>query len=345
MFNDSAKLDRVRASRWRTLWLCRLVGCLFLILSAPGSAESRVIAENSAYRVISADRGDSFESLAARYLGGEEHAWRIEQLNSSEPVTGVAGRAAANKRVLVLPASWANPAGVSDGRYPLVPILTYHRFGPRASELMVTPEDFRAQLNYLRENKYQVVTLRQFSMYLAGSAGLPPRAVVLTIDDGYQSTFKLALPILREFAMPATVFVYTDFLNRGGLKQEQMRLMLETGLIDIQSHSKTHANLSRRLGDEKESAYAERLVAETVLPKQRIEQLLDKQVYAFAYPYGATNTTVVNQLRRTGYDIALTVRRGTNSFFSHPLLLRRSMVFGGYDLEKFAALLRTEATY
>lgn len=311
---------------------------LCLLGAWPSTAGVRLLSENEAYRVVLASADTTDEALAERYLGSAQHAWRIKALNGNRPD-------GASQRVTVVPKGWANPTGIQAGKLPVVPILTYHRFGPRPSQLMVTLESFRQQLTHLRDNGYTVVPLRAFRDYLSGTSSLPPKAVVITIDDGYQSTFRLAMPLLLEFGMPATVFVYTDFVNRGGLKTRQMRAMLDSGLIDIQSHSKTHANLAQRLEDESDEAYAQRLIEEVAAPKKRLEKLLDHQIYAFAYPYGATSEAVVEQTKRTRHDLSLTVKRGSNAFYQHPQLIKRSMVFGGDDLKKFAKTLRTESSF
>lgn len=311
---------------------------LWLLSTLPAVAGIELLSENEAYRVVLAGADTTDEALAEAYLGSAQHAWRIRALNGGRPE-------GASRRVTIIPKGWQNPIGIEAGKLPVVPILTYHRFGPRPSQLMVTLEAFRQQLAYLRDNGYTVVPLSMFRDYLAGASSLPPKAVVITIDDGYQSTFRLAMPLLLEFRMPATVFVYTDFVNRGGLKTRQMKSMLETGLIDIQSHSKTHANLAQRLEGESEEAYAKRLVSEVEAPKLKLEKLLDHQIYAFAYPYGATSETVLKQTARTRHDLSLTVKRGSNAFYQHPQLIKRSMIFGGDDLAKFARALNTVTTF
>jgi peptidoglycan/xylan/chitin deacetylase (PgdA/CDA1 family) len=68
----------------------------------------------------------------------------------------------------------------------------------------------------------------------------------VTIDDGHRSIYRIAFPLLKEFGYPATLFVYSDYIDHGGLRWQELDEMVESGLITVQSHSKTHDNLTRR---------------------------------------------------------------------------------------------------
>lgn len=102
-----------------------------------------------------------------------------------------------------------------------VVILTYHGFtaAPRRTGVWnfhgkhVATVRFRRQLEYLRRH-HSIVSLTDLVRGLAGEAPLPPRAVHVTIDDGYRSTYTVAFPLLRELGVPASLFVPTDFVGR-----------------------------------------------------------------------------------------------------------------------------------
>ena len=87
-------------------------------------------------------------------------------------------------------------------------ILTYHRFSADGASQTVSESQFRWQLQYLT-SRYHVVPLSQ----LAAGHALPPRALAITIDDGYRDAYEIAFPLLKEFGLPATLFVVTDFLD------------------------------------------------------------------------------------------------------------------------------------
>ena len=114
--------------------------------------------------------------------------------------------------------------------------------------------------------------------------------MVLTFDDGYESYYRHAYPLLKKHGFPATVFLYTDFVGAGdALTWPQMQEMAASGLIDIQAHSKTHANLINRVRDESDAAYRQRLESEARAPRELIERRLKHTVKDFAYPYGDAN--------------------------------------------------------
>ncbi len=74
-------------------------------------------------------------------------------------------------------------------------------------------EKFRQQMAFLKQY-YHVISLRHLIAFYQGEESIPKRSVVITIDDGYYSNYALAYPVLREFFMPATIFVATDFIDQ-----------------------------------------------------------------------------------------------------------------------------------
>ncbi|HEY7912693.1 MAG TPA: polysaccharide deacetylase family protein [Blastocatellia bacterium] len=92
-------------------------------------------------------------------------------------------------------------------------IVMYHRFSREEGTPMVSARAFAEQLDYLSSH-YQIVPLSYVAERLASRRRLPPRIAVLTIDDAYSDVYEIAFPVLRERALPATVFVVTDFAER-----------------------------------------------------------------------------------------------------------------------------------
>ena len=245
-------------------------------------------------------------------------------------------------QTVVIPLKTTNPTGVFANGYLTVPILCYHRFGTRSSQLAVTPAAFEAQMDYLARNGYHVIPLAKLAGFLERGEPIPRKSVVLTIDDGYRSTYEVAYPILRKYGFPATVFLYSDFVGApDAMTWAQMKEMEDAGLITIQPHSKTHANLATRLGGETDAKYRDRLRTEVDMPIRLIQDRLAVPSLAFAYPYGDVNETVVDLLKREGVRVGVTVTPGGNGFYAYPFMLRRSMVFGGDSMDVFRAKLAT----
>jgi peptidoglycan/xylan/chitin deacetylase (PgdA/CDA1 family) len=302
----------------------------------PASRPTIELARDDAYVVVVAGTRDDLASLAQRYLKDAQKAWWIAEFNGIDAVRP--------GQDVVIPLHAPHPLGVSARGYQTVPILCYHRFGQRAGRMTVSAAAFEAQMEYLANNGYRVVPLAALARFFEGKEALPKRSVVITIDDGYASTYDAAFPILKKFGFPATVFLYTDFVGAGdALTWPQMQEMTRSGLIEIQPHSKTHSNLALKLPQEDEARYRERLTREVTTPIRSIREQMGRDIFSFAYPYGDVTGAVAEQIGRNEIRLGLTVTPGANPFFAAPLMLRRTMIFGDDDLATFKAKLVVHA--
>jgi len=152
-------------------------------------------------------------------------------------------------------------------------ILVYHRVTfrvPHVDEpsINVTPGRFRRQLTGLAQCGYEFWSLGQVLEYATRGESIPAKVVAVTFDDGYESVYTNAWPVLRELDIPATIFVNTAFLDsdapfpfdRWGVKNRrlipeaayrplrtsQYREMLASGLIGLGAHTHTHADFRNR---------------------------------------------------------------------------------------------------
>ncbi len=301
--------------------------------AAPAAAQViEVLARNDDFIIVLPRQGDDFAALARRYLGDARRAWWIADFNGlSRPEAGVD---------LVIPLKPSLLNSVDGKGVRTLTVLCYHRFDNGRSKLSVSGRDFSEQMEYLAANGYNVIALKEVPAILRGELPMPPNAVAITIDDGFRSTYETAFPILVRHRFPATVFLYTDFAGLpAAMTWAQMKEMTASGLIDIQPHSKTHANLSLRRPDEADRAYAERVRGEIEVASAEIERRLGQSVYAFAYPYGDANETVIRLINRSAINVAFTVSPGGNAFYAYPLMLRRTMIFGDEGMDDFRSKL------
>lgn len=297
------------------------------------SLKPGVLGRNDRFIVYQPRPEDTLKSIAAQFLGGEDRSWVIGDANGlSRPEPG---------QPLLIPLKPLNPIGVQADQFQTVPILCYHRFGVANNKMSVSPGNFAAQVEWLVKNDFHVIRLSQLQGFLQGREALPKKSVVITIDDGYESVHRHALPVLRKFNVPATLFAYTDFMGAGdALSWQQLQELANSGLVDIQSHSKSHRNLIERLPGETDERYRQNLEAEVRVPREALEKRLAVQVRQYAYPYGDANDAVLDLLTKQNYQLAVTVNPGGNGFFAQPLMLRRTMIFGDHDLEAFKAKLQ-----
>jgi peptidoglycan/xylan/chitin deacetylase (PgdA/CDA1 family) len=296
-------------------------------------SKAAIVARNDDFAIVIAQPGDDVAALAARHLGDAGKGWWIAEFSGTDRI--------ASGDVVTIPLKGPSPLGVTAQGFQTIPILCYHRFGSPKRRLVVARADFEAQMDYLARNGYHVIPLSRLTGFLEGRDALPPKSVVITIDDGYRSTYEIAYPILRKYGFPATVFLYSDFVGAGdAMPWSQMQEMLRSGLIEIQPHSKTHSNLTLRQPNETPDRYRDRVRSEVERPTALIAERLGVTPLSYAFPYGDVNEAVVAELQRAGLLIGTTVTPGGNAFFAYPYMLRRSMVFGTDDMDTFKSRLQ-----
>jgi len=197
--------------------------------------------------------------------------------------------------------------------------------------LSVSPADFEAQMGFISERGFVTVSLDDVVRAHAEGAALPPKAIVLTFDDGYADFYISARPVLQRHDLRATVYVISGFVGRPAyLSWPQIRELADAG-FEIGSHSVNHPRLTG-LTDQL-------LMQELSASRQQIEAFLGKPVSHFCYPSGAYDQRVRSAVAAAGYLTAVTTQSGTATPASDLLALPRLRIPGGMTLRQFAAVL------
>jgi peptidoglycan/xylan/chitin deacetylase (PgdA/CDA1 family) len=234
-----------------------------------------------------------------------------------------------------VPASGAGDPGVT--------ILAYHRFAPVAKDAMtVRPATFRRHLDYLRRHDHAVIPLRALVTYLQGHGPAPPaRSVVITVDDGHASVFSAMEPIVREYRLPVTLFIYPSAISNASyaMTWEQLAILRRTGLFDVQSHTYWHPNFhteARRL-----SPVAYRAFVSTQLTNSRtvLAGKLGVETDLIAWPFGIHDDALVAAARETGFIAGFTIDRRTVSGRDNVMTLPRVLMTDGDSERTLAAIL------
>jgi glycosyltransferase involved in cell wall biosynthesis len=228
-----------------------------------------------------------------------------------------------------------------------VPILMYHAFGrpgERAGQFVLPLRQFERQMAWLKRLNYHVLSLEDYLDFRRRHCLPPPRAVVITIDDGYAEIAGDVCPILRRYGFPATVFLVSgkvggcndwsedQALNgRPLLSWSDVQEMSHAGL-DFGAHTRSHAVLTE--------IPAEQVGDEIAGSKTDLERALQKPVHAFAYPHGAFDEQLQAAVRRAGFWGGCTVEGGVNSWSTPLTALRRLEVEGTWSLLRFLFVLR-----
>ncbi len=190
--------------------------------------------------------------------------------------------------------------------------------------LYVPPAEFAAQMQALKAAGWVAVTLDQLEAYWTRGVPLPPgKPLVLTFDNGYQSQYTNALPVLKQLGWPGNEMIQTDFINltsQGGLTDGQIRGLLSAGW-ELDTQGVTHYDLI--------TASPSRLQQEIVGARSLLRQRYGVPVDWFAYPSGHYNATVISALKGAGYSGSLTVIPGWAAPGQDPFALPRLRVLSG----------------
>lgn len=187
---------------------------------------------------------------------------------------------------------------------------------------------FQRHLTYLKKNRWDFAKISD----LLKDKHLPPQTATLTFDDGYADNFENAFLPLVENGMKATWFITTDCIGKYAqwmgppseqtkmLSADQLREMSDAGM-EIGSHTCSHPDLPQL-------SFQQQL-DELTRSKQLLEDLLQKPVTGFAYPFGRYNEDTLKALQAAGYQWACSTRSGWFKKEDNPFLIRRVTVFSG----------------
>ncbi len=217
------------------------------------------------------------------------------------------------------------PDGVA--RRLRVPVLMYHYLSTPPDDadiyrrdLSVPPELFAAQLDRLLAEGYTAVTLYQVMDALQRGAPLPEKPVVITFDDGYRDNYENAFPLLRARALPATIFVVTDFIDEQRpeyLTWDMAREMLQNG-IAIESHGRNHASLAGQADDY--------LVWQALGSLETLEFELGVRPRFLSYPAGEYDQRTIDVIHSADFWAAATTEQGLMLDNAQPFELPRIRV-------------------
>lgn len=211
-----------------------------------------------------------------------------------------------------------------------IPVLMYHFFydsssGERGKDnnfLDITK--FEQQLNYLKENDFFFPTFEELSQFIDKKIELPKKSVILTIDDGDESFFTLAVPIIEKYQVPVTSFVITSECDSNKIMQYQSDFIhFESHSYNLHQAGKNGKGLLVNLTYEKAWEDIEK----------SIHILNSKE--AFCYPFGHYNTTAKQVLKDIGYKVAFTTNSGKVKKEMDPLELPRVRILKDDSLSGF----------
>jgi peptidoglycan/xylan/chitin deacetylase (PgdA/CDA1 family) len=169
-------------------------------------------------------------------------------------------------------------------------------------------------MKYLRRKDYRSVAFEDLENHFLSGRPLSPHPIIISFDDGYADTFTHAYPILKQLGFTATVFLVSDYIgkksewvgcNKDGvsplLTRENIWTMMADG-FHFGSHGRTHKNLTFLPEEEAKT--------EVKKSKKDLENLLQRTIGSFSYPYGDFNKKVIEIVKEAGFAAARAVHNG-----------------------------------
>ena len=212
--------------------------------------------------------------------------------------------------------------------HAVVPILMYHVINPPIANasypgLYVPEAEFAAQMRALKQAGWHAVTLNQLEANWTRGLPLGPgRPIVVSFDNGYQSQYTNALPVLRALGWVGVENLQLTGLPpaQGGLLQYQIRGLVRAGW-ELDTQGMSHADLIT-LG-------AAQLHYQVDVARELLRRRYDVPVNWFCYPSGHYDASVISAVRAAGFEGSTTVVPGWASRLDDPYRLPRLRVLGG----------------
>jgi len=216
-------------------------------------------------------------------------------------------------------------------------ILMYHRFtaGEASNLYERSAADFEGDLVWLNDNNVEVIDFAELEKIVAGEKKLTSDAAILTFDDGDHSWYTLAMPLLKQYGMNATFFLWTAKMGMNSfLTWDEVELMSfymdnkGERPFDFGSHTMSHQYLlARKSAMGAGPAFDAYLDEELGGSKRMIDAHIPGSVNALALPFGegAGDPDIIDGAQRNGYQYIRTSERNvtgssTTDFYRLPSL-------------------------
>lgn len=224
-----------------------------------------------------------------------------------------------------------------------VAVLVYHHVDDQVQgSVTITTKLFERQLAAMQRQGYNFITMDQFKKFMKEGARVPDNAVLVTFDDGYESFYTNAYPILRKMRVPAVNFVITKDLDNPtatllpSLSREQIRTMRkEFANIDFQLHSDSlhvmkdgkpmlNNKFTTNGVAETDDDLKRRVIEDTKTCMIKLKEVNGaKFIDSYAYPFGSYDDHTISYLNEAGINYAFTTKTGLTNVLTDPMQIPR----------------------
>ena len=208
-------------------------------------------------------------------------------------------------------------------------VLVYHRFGDtRYQSTNVDINVLKKHFNYIRDNNYKVVSLKDIVDKVDKKEAIPNNWVAISIDDNFKSFYENAFELFKKHKYPFTIFIYAKATNdryNDYMTWEQLKEVAK--YADIGVHSYSHSHLTR---------LSKKKLKEDIYKSHKLikNKLNLKEILFYTYPYGEYNEEIKNLLIKKGYKAIFNQNAGAIAKFSEIYDLDRIGISNDSDLEK-----------
>ncbi len=214
-----------------------------------------------------------------------------------------------------------------------VPIILYHRIdvSPINSQYYVPPAKFEEEMKLLHDWGYQTISTELLIKAITEGADLPPRPLLITFDDGHLNNYTAAFPIMQKYGFTGVLYVIANYMGTDQyMSADQIKKMAAAGW-EVGSHSISHADLTSL------EPYRQRM--EVVDSRAILEEALGVPVLTIAYPWGISNSGVIDYAHFAGYIGGMSLGYTYDQGLSNLYTLQRRDIMGTYDVKQFAVFL------
>jgi peptidoglycan/xylan/chitin deacetylase (PgdA/CDA1 family) len=211
--------------------------------------------------------------------------------------------------------------------------LLYHHIGisPTGDNVYyVSPDVFERQMNLLYQWGYRTISVELLARAINEGAELPPKPILLTFDDGSETIYTTALPILQKYGFTGTAYIIYNYMWLPNyMDTDQVRALYAAGW-EIGSHGTSHTDLPTHPGRQK---------SEIVESRRKLRAQLDVPIMSFSYPFGTYDKDSLHYVHYAGYIAAMGLGEETLQSDKNLFYLYRQPVKGTDDLVSFATRL------
>ena len=214
-----------------------------------------------------------------------------------------------------------------------LPVVMYHQLTKninRTGAYCITLGQFENDLKFLQSKGYSTIDIEQLISHVKHGTPLPEKPVIITFDDGYETVYSYAAPMLEDYGMCAVASVVGSFadlytaandhtLSYSYMTWEQIAELSKGNIIEIQNHSydlhktdKAGRHGAQKVSTESVSEYSAFLNDDIGRMQTLLTEKTGKRAQAFTYPFGSYSKESKQIIKAMGFDAAFVCEERIN---------------------------------